>query len=115
VPSDLHAKVGYHVDTKDPSKQERVFGSCHLHTTDLNRERGLELPLGTTTDAADANEGHECIAPRQSLAMPVTPGQAHLGDSANDVIANYRWIHDQFGIREVCGVWIGVHPQSVLN
>ena len=115
VPSDLHAKVGYHVDTKDPSKQERVFGSCHLHTTDLNRELGLELPLGTTTDAADANEGHECIAPRQSLAMPVTPGQAHLGDSANDVIANYRWIHDQFGIREVCGVWIGVHPQSVLN
>ena len=98
VPSDLHAKVGYHVDTKDPSKKERVFGYCHLQTTDLNRELGLELPLGTTTEAADAHEGHEFIAHRQSLAMPITPGQAHLGDSAHDVIANYRWIHDQGGI-----------------
>jgi hypothetical protein len=98
VPSDLEAKVGYHVDTKDPSKTERVFGYCHLQTTDLNRELGLELPLGNTTDAADANEGHEFIAHRQRLPIPVTPGQVHLGDSANDVSANYRWLHDQGGI-----------------
>jgi hypothetical protein len=98
VPSDLEAKVGYHVDTQDPSKKERVFGYCHLQTTDLNRELGLELPLGNTTHAADAHEGHEFIAHRQSLAMPVTPGQVHLADAAHDVIANYRWIHDQGGI-----------------
>jgi hypothetical protein len=90
VPSDLQAKVGYHVDTKDPSKTERVFGYCHLQTTDLNRELGLELPLGHSTYAADAHEGHEFIAHRQSLAIPVTPGQVHLGDAAHDVIANYR-------------------------
>ena len=49
VPSDLEAKIGYHVDTKDPSQKAQVFGYCHLTTTDLNREFGLELPLGTTT------------------------------------------------------------------
>jgi hypothetical protein len=98
VPSDLEAKVGYHVDTKDPSKKERVFGYCHLQTTDLNGELGLELPLGNTTYAADAHEGHEFIAHRQGLAIPVTPGQVHLGDSANDVTANYCWIHNQGGI-----------------
>jgi hypothetical protein len=70
-PSDLQAKVGYHVDTKDPSKTERVFGYCHLQTTDLNRELGLELPLGNTTYAADAHEGHAFIAHRQSLAIRV--------------------------------------------
>jgi hypothetical protein len=98
VPSDLQAKVGYHIDTKDPSKKERVFGYCHLQTTDLNRELGLELPLGSSTYAADAHEGHEFIAHRQALAIPVTPGQVHLGDAANDVTANYRWLHDQGGI-----------------
>jgi hypothetical protein len=98
VPSDLEAKIGYHVDTKNPSKKEQVFGYCHLKTTDLNRALGLELPLGNTTYAADANEGHEFIAHREALAMPVVPGQVHLGDSANDVIDNYRWMHDHGGI-----------------
>jgi hypothetical protein len=98
VPSDREAKIGYHVDTKAPSKTEQVFGYCHLTTTDLNRELGLELPLGNTTYAAEANEGHEFIAHREALAMPVVPGQVHLGDSANDVIANYRWLHDHGGL-----------------
>ena len=98
VPSDLEAKIGYHVDTKDPSQKEQVFGSCHLTTTDLNRELGLELPLGTTTAAADAHEGHEFIAHREALAMPMVPGQVHLGDAAHDGIDNYRWLHDHGGI-----------------
>jgi len=98
VPSDLEAKIGYHIDTKDPSKTERVFGYCHLQTTDLNRELGLELPLGNTTYAADTNEGHEFIAHREALAMPVVPGQVHLGDAANDVTDNYCWLRDHGGI-----------------
>jgi len=98
VPSDLEAKIGYHVDTKDPAKKEAVFGYVHLKTTDLHRELGLELPLGNSTYAADAKEGTEFIAHRAALAMPVLPGQVQLGDAANDVTANYHWIHDRGGI-----------------
>jgi hypothetical protein len=98
VPSDLEAKIGYHVDTQNPSKTEAVFGYVHLKTTDLNRELGLELPLGNTTYAADMKEGPEFIAHRAALAMPVLPGQVHLGDAAYDVTANYHWIHDRSGI-----------------
>ena len=98
VPSDLEAKVGYHVDTKDPSKTERVFGYCQIQTTDLNRDLGLDLPLGNTTEAANVHEGNAFISHRQALAIPVTPGQTHLGDSANDVSDNYRWLHNQGGI-----------------
>jgi hypothetical protein len=98
MPSDLEAKVGYHVDTKDVSKKEQVFGYLHLKTTDLNRELGLELPLGNSTYPADANEGAKFIEHRTALAMPVLPGQVHLGDAAYDVTANYHWIHDQGGI-----------------
>ena len=98
VPSDLEAKVGYHMDTKDPSKKERVFGSLHQKTTDINRELGLELPLGDSTYPADANEGTHFIDHRAALAMPVLPGQVQLGDAAYDVTANYQWIRGRDGV-----------------
>jgi hypothetical protein len=98
VPSDLEAKVGYHIDTKDPSQKERVFGYLHQKTTDINRALGLELPLGNSTYPADANEGIHFIEHRAALALPVLPGQVQLGDAAYDVIANYHWTHDHGGI-----------------
>ena len=98
VPSDLEAKVGYHVDTKNPSKTEAVFGYVRLTTTNLHRELGLELPLGTSTYPADANEGSEFIGHRAALALPVLPGQVQLGDAINDSSANYHWLHDRGGI-----------------
>jgi hypothetical protein len=98
VPSDLEAKVGYHVDNTNPAKKEAVFGYVHLKTTALNRDLGLELPLGNSTYPADAQEGTKFIEHRAPLAVPVLPGQVHLGDAAYDVTANYRWLHDQGGI-----------------
>jgi len=98
VPSDLEAKVGYHIDTKAPSKKERVFGSLHQKTTDIHRTLGRELPLGDSTSPADAQEGTHCIAHRVARAMPVLPGQRHLGDAAYDVIVNSAWIRDRGGI-----------------
>jgi hypothetical protein len=97
-PSDLEAKIGVHVDTKDPSKKEEVFGYVHLTTTDLNPELALELPVGNSTDPANANEGTGFIAHRSKLAVPVRHGQVHLGDSANDITANYAWLYKRGAI-----------------
>jgi hypothetical protein len=96
-PADLEAKVGYHVDNKNPSKTESVFGYVPRKTTALNHELGLALPLGHSTYPANAHEGTKCIEHRAALAVPVLPGQVHLGASANDVTANYHWLHDQGG------------------
>ena len=97
-PSDLEAKIGVHVDTRDPAKKEEVFGYLHLKTTDLNPELGLELPVGNSTYPANAKEGTEFITHRSKLAVPVQPGQVQLGDSANDIIANYEWLHQRGAI-----------------
>lgn len=97
VPSDLEAKVGYHLDTQDPTKKERVFGYVHQTTTAINQVLGLELPLGTSTYPADAPEGTHFIAHRDALAMPLLPGQVQLGDAAYDVMANSHWIRHQGG------------------
>jgi hypothetical protein len=96
-PSDLEAKLGVHVDPKAPDKKEAIFGYVHLKTTDLNRDLGLALPIGTSTKPANAHEGSEFIAHRSTLAVPVHPGQIQLGDSANDIVANYAWLHDHGG------------------
>jgi hypothetical protein len=98
MPSDLEAKIGVHIDTKNPAKTEEVFGYVHLNTTDLHPELPLELPLGTSTDPANANEGTGFISHRSKLAVPVRPGQVQLGDSANDRTANYEWLHEQGAI-----------------
>jgi hypothetical protein len=98
MPSDLEAKIGVHVDTKNPSKKEEVFGYVHLKTTDLHPELPLELPLGNSTDPANTKEGTTFIPHRTKLAVPVRPGQVHLGDSANDDTANYEWLHEQGAI-----------------
>jgi hypothetical protein len=117
VPSDLEAGVGYHVDTKNPGKKERVFGYVRLTTTDLNQDFALELPLGHSTSAANADEGPEFIGHRGALAMPVLPGQFQLADSATDVIANYRWMRDQGGIAIFDYNRRNEHldPESLLN
>jgi hypothetical protein len=117
VPSDLEAKVGYHVDNKHPAKKALVFGYVHLTTTDLNSECGLELPLGNSTYPANANEGTACIAHRTTLAMPVLPGQVQLGDAANDVVANYLWMHARGGIAVFDDNPRNEHldPESLLN
>jgi hypothetical protein len=98
MPSDLEAKLGVHVDTKNPDTKEEVFGYLHLKTIDLNLELGLELPVGNSTDPANTHEGTEFIPHRRQLAVPVRPGQVQLGDSAHDLIANYEWLHDQGAI-----------------
>lgn len=98
MPADLDAKSGYHVDPQDQSKKEQVFGYLHLKTTTLNRELGLEWPLGNSPYAANAKEGTQCIEPRAALAMPVLPGQVQWGDAAYAVIINYQWLNDQGGI-----------------
>ena len=98
MPSDLEAKIGVHVDTKNPDKKEEVFGYLHLKTTDLNPELGLELPLGNSTYPGNTKEGTEFIAHRNKLAVPGRPGQKQLGDSAYDIIANYEWLHDRGAI-----------------
>jgi hypothetical protein len=98
MPSDLEAKIGVHVDTKAPSQKEEVFGYVHLKTTDLNLELALELPVGNSTDPANAKEGTGFIPHRSKLAVPLRPGQVHLGDAANDITANYEWLHEHGAI-----------------
>jgi hypothetical protein len=98
MPSDLEAKIGVHMDTQHPDQIEEVFGYLHLTTTDLNPDLGLELPLGTSTYPGNTKEGSEFIPHRSKLAVPVRPGQTHLGDSGNDVTANYEWLHDHGAI-----------------
>jgi hypothetical protein len=85
MPSDLEAKIGVHVDTKNPDKKEEVFGYVHLKTTDLNPELGLELPVGNSTYPANTHEGAEFIPHRSKLAVPMRPGQVQLGDAAYEV------------------------------
>ena len=93
MPSDLEATIGVPIDTPNPDKREEVFGSLHLKTTDLNLDLGLAVPLGNSTSPGNTKEGTEFIPHRSTLAVPLRPGQMHLGESAHDISAHYEWLH----------------------
>ena len=98
VPADLEARVGYHIDTKDPPHTERVFGYRHQTTTNIAIERGVELPVGTSTYPANVAEGSHFQAHRAKLAIPFRPQQVELADAGYDVVDNYQGIRDRQGI-----------------
>jgi hypothetical protein len=98
VPSDIEARVGYHVDNKNPSKKEQIFGYLHLKTTSKENELGLELPIGNSTYPANANEGNNFFDHRSKLGIPFVPGQINPLDSGYDQTQIYRGIRQNKGI-----------------
>jgi hypothetical protein len=98
VPSDLEAKVGYHIDNKDPQHKERVFGFLQQKTTNIDVELGLELPVGTSTYPANVHEGSHFQAHRAKVAIPCLAQQVELADAGYDVVGNYHGIRGRGGI-----------------
>ena len=98
VPADLEAKVGYHLDTKDPQHTERVFGYLQQKTTNIDIELGLELPVGTSTYPANASEGRHFQAHRAKVAIPFLAQQVELADAGYDSVENYHGIRGRDGI-----------------
>lgn len=98
VPSDLEARVGYHIDNKDPQHTERVFGYLHQKTTNIDVELGLELPVGTSTYPANAAEGRHFLEHRAKVAIPFRPQQIELADAGYDAVENYHGIRGRGGV-----------------
>jgi hypothetical protein len=98
VPSDLEAKIGYHIDNQEPHKTERVFGYLHQTTTNIAIELGVELPVGTSTYPANVAEGSHFPTHRAKLAIPFRAQQVELADAGYDVVENYQAIRSRGGI-----------------
>jgi hypothetical protein len=71
VPSELEAKVGYHMDYKNPQPQARVLGSLQQKTTHIAVALGLEWPVGTSTSPSNASEGSRLQGHRAKVAIPI--------------------------------------------
>ena len=84
VPSDLDARVGYHIDNKNPDKKERVFGYLQERTTTINVVLGLELPVACSTHPANADEGNLFLSHRDKVPVPYRPRQLHDLDAGYD-------------------------------
>jgi len=98
VPSDLEAKVTYHIDNKDPQKKERVFGYEQVRTTAVMDDLELELPVANSTYPANADEGHCFPEHRSKVALPPQPGQVHVLDGRYDQISVYQGVRQTQGI-----------------
>ena len=98
VPSDLGAKVGYHVDNKNPEKKELVFGYNDIRTTERNEELDLELPVAHSTYPANANEGNCFHEHRSKVPLPRLPERVEALDGAYDQTPIYQEARQTQGI-----------------
>ena len=98
VPSDLDAKVGYHIDNQHPPKTERGFGYLQHTTTNIDVDLGLEVPVGTSTYPANVPEGSHLQEPRAKVALPFLAQQVELTDAGDDLVENDQGIRGRGGI-----------------
>jgi hypothetical protein len=98
VPSDLEARVGYHIDHQAPHKKELIFGYLQQKTTNIDIELGLELPVGTSTYPANASEGRHFPEHRAKVAVPFLPRQVEVADAGYDSSENYQGTRERGGI-----------------
>jgi hypothetical protein len=89
VPSDLEARVGYHVDNKNPPKKERVFGYLNQRISVINLPLNLELPIRVGTYPANQDEGNCFFENRRQAQLPFTHGQVYPLDAGYDQTDNY--------------------------
>lgn len=102
VPSDLEARVGYHVDNKNPSKKERVFGYLNQRVSVVNLPLRLELPIRVSTYPANQSEGKCFFENRQLAKLPFIPGQVHVLDAGYDQTDNYFQFKEKGAIGIIC-------------
>lgn len=107
VPADLAARVGSHIDPKDPPQNERVFGYLQQKTTNLAIELGLEVPVGPSTSPANASEGSHYQAQRAKVAIPFRSQQIELADAGYDLGENDQGIRSRGGLPI-----IAYHPRN---
>lgn len=100
APSDLEARVGYHIDNSSPDKVERVFGYNAIRTTNINCALKLELPVGGGTYPADIKEGEKFPShlKKISQAVPNKDFQIHGMDSGYDQKEDYECLRNQRAI-----------------
>ena len=98
VPSDLEAKVGYHIDNRAPHRPNASLATCSKRPPISTSSWGWSCPWAPPRIRPMSMRGATSRRIVPSVALPFRPQQVELGDAGYDAIENYQGIRSRGGI-----------------
>ena len=91
-PADMDARIGVRRNPQDPNRKQKIFGFNAIIDTSIELTLGIELPVGCSTIAGNAEEGKYYITNRkQILEYHGKASKIDLGDGKYDEHKNYEY------------------------
>jgi hypothetical protein len=92
LPADMDARIGVRRDPQNPNRKQKIFGFDAIIDTSIELTLGIELPVGCTTIAGNAEEGRHYITNKnQILEYHSKTSRIDLADAKYDEHANYEF------------------------
>jgi hypothetical protein len=92
LPSDMDARIGVRRNPQNPNRKQKIFGFNAVIDTSIELTLGIELPVGCTTIAGNAEEGRHYITNRkQILEYHGKTSKIDLADAKYDEHSNYEF------------------------
>jgi len=99
LPKDTDARIGVKRHPIFPDKKEKIFGYNAVISTSVEPHLGIELPVGVSTIAGNAEEA-DCLVinTEQIMSHHDCKIEAQLADSKYDKTANYNYCREHGAI-----------------
>jgi hypothetical protein len=92
LPADMDARIGVRRDPQNPNRKQKIFGFNAVIDTSIELTLGIELPVGCTTIAGNAQEGNQYIPIKtQVLNYHRKTSKIDLADAKYDEHHNYEF------------------------
>jgi hypothetical protein len=93
LPKDVDARIGVRRDPQHPDKKQKIFGYNLVLTTSVELQLNIELPVGVSNIAGNAEEGNQIIANKQQIASHhKCTAIIDIADAKYDSLKNYAYI-----------------------
>ena len=93
LPKDGDARIGVRRDPQHPDKKQKIFGYNLVLTTSVELQLNIELPVGVSNIAGNAEEGDQIIANKEQIASHhKCTAIIDIADAKYDSLKNYAYI-----------------------
>jgi hypothetical protein len=99
LPKDTDAKIGVRRDPQNPNRKQKIFGYNLVLSTSVELHLNIELPVGVTNIAGNADEGSQIIQnDEQIYNHHRRPAKIDIADAKYDITSNYEYLRGKGSI-----------------
>lgn len=99
LPKDIDAKIGVRRDPQNPSRKQKIFGYNLVLSTSVELHLNIEMPVGVTNIAGNADEGSQIIQNDEQIYNHHRRlAKIDIADAKYDITSNYEYLRGKGSI-----------------